>query len=140
MTMSPSLECFGTENLTNGYVRPYLMPDAWVSAPEDDTPVLEMNWDKAVEISSVRLFLDTDYDHPMETVQYGHPENEIPFCVSDIRVFDKSGNLLSEVRDNHKTIVDLVFPQSIKSDYLRFEFVRKNPDIPVSVFEIHVKQ
>jgi hypothetical protein len=111
-----------------------------VSALEDETPVLEMNWDEAVEISSVRLFLDTDYDHPMETVQYGHPENEIPFCVSEIRVFDKSGNLLSEVRDNHKTIVDLVFPQSIKSDYLRFEFVRKNPDIPVSVFEIHVKQ
>lgn len=139
MTVSPSLKCFGAENLTNGFIRPYLSPDAWVSALEDETPVLEMNWDEAVEISSVRLFLDTDYDHPMETVQYGHPENEIPFCVSEIRVYDKSGSLLSEVRDNHKTIVDLMFTQSMKTDYLKFEFVRKNPDIPVSVFEIHVK-
>jgi len=34
-------------------------------------------------INRIILNFDTDFDHPMESVQMGHPENRVPFCVKN---------------------------------------------------------
>ena len=75
----------------------------------------------------------------METVQYGHPENIMPFCVRSLKIYDRSGNMLASVDDNHKTIVDVEFREKLSADRLRIEFENCQDNVPVSVFGIFIK-
>ncbi|MBM3756004.1 MAG: FAD-dependent oxidoreductase [Acidobacteria bacterium] len=87
-TISPALNTFGVENLTNGFARPVRQPNAWVAAFEDEQPCLKLTWSKPQKISRVELMFDTDYDHPMESVLMGHPERVMPFCVPNVVVLN----------------------------------------------------
>lgn len=138
MSVSPALKSFGASNLLNGFVRPVTAPNAWIASPQDKAPSLDVIWEKKQTFSRMRLYLDTDYDHPMETVQYGHPENIMPFCVSDIEVYDAEGKMIASVYDNHRTIVDISFDGEICTDRLRLELANRQEDVPVSVFGIIV--
>jgi hypothetical protein len=107
MKISPALDCFSPQNLVNGFTRPWIQPNAWVAGEDDAAPVLTLGWDKQQAIQSITLFLDTDYDHPMESSQMGHPEDVMPFVVRDFSVFNEKNELLFDVKDNHQTIVTL---------------------------------
>lgn len=138
MSVSPAIECFGEMNMTNGYIRPTVSTNAWIASPDDQKPAICLNWDKKQEIRNIRFYLDTDYDHPMETVQYGHPENIMPFCVRNLIISDSLGNILATVRDNHKTIVDVAFHKPVLTDFLKVELDNGQDNVPVSVFEIRI--
>ena len=104
MTISPALNCYSNRNMVNGFTRPYIQTNAWAADWNDAKPAYHLRWDEQKKINSVTLFFDTDFDHPMESSQMGHPEDVIPFCIRNYRILDETGNLLFEKTDNHQTI------------------------------------
>ncbi|MFD2256015.1 FAD-dependent oxidoreductase [Luteolibacter algae] len=94
---------FEAAQVLSGPQRPSFGPNAWVAAAGDKQPSLKLKWQEAIEVKTVALFFDTDFDHPMETVQMGHPEREMPFCVKDFDLIDGDGKIIHEARDNHST-------------------------------------
>lgn len=138
MTIKPALDCFQIENVFNGFTRPGLTPNAWVSDPNDPSPQLTVKWDNPTTISGIKLFFDTDYDHPLESVLMGHPERIIPFCIRRYRVRDETGRLLFYKNDNYQTINDWIPGSSLVVRSLTFEFDHPGADIPASLFELHI--
>ncbi|MBL7969831.1 MAG: FAD-dependent oxidoreductase [Prolixibacteraceae bacterium] len=138
MTISPALDCFGAQNIVNGLTRPYIRPNAWVADRNDPKPTLTLKWREPKEIRSVTLFLDTDFDHPMESSQMGHPEDVIPFVIRNYRILDESENVLFEASENHQTINHWIPEKSLSAKLLKFEFEHPNPNVPASIFEIYV--
>lgn len=135
LCIEPAITCFTPENLTNGYVRPVNQPNAWVADLNDPVPAVVLEWDEVQTVSEIKLFLDTDYDHPMESVLMGHPESKIPFCVSNIRIKDESQNIIADIQGNHQTIIGInVSLPNIKK--LHIEFEQPDIQVPASVFEI----
>ena len=49
-------------------------------------PTLDIKWIAPQRISRVTLMFDTDFDHAMETVTRGHPEDVMPFAVKHYRL------------------------------------------------------
>ncbi len=138
MSISPALDCFQKRNITNGYIRPYIQTNAWVADWNDANPSVTIKWDEPKSIHSISLFFDTDYDHPMESSQMGHPEDVIPFCVREFKILDVNGKLLFEKTDNHQTINRWIPDQVLTTEYLKFEFEHPLGNVPASVFEIYI--
>lgn len=136
--VSPSIECFGTKNLVNGWVRPYMQPNAWVADLNDETSELVADFGETKEIRRIKLYFDTDYDHPMETIQWNHPESDMPLCVREFSVLDETGNEIYSTDANYQTITDIQLYSPLKVSRLNFKFNKPSSDIPVSVFQIEI--
>ena len=134
----PSLQCFTPEQLRNGYIRPYRQSNAWVADPNEKNPELLVDFGTPTEIHRIRLYFDTDYDHPMETVQWNHPESEMPFCVSDYQILDDQNQLVTSVNGNYQTINTLELTTTCHTRLLKFIFERKSSTIPVSLFQVEI--
>jgi hypothetical protein len=134
--INPPLDCFQVGNLCNGWTRPVSQANAWVADPADPAPALTLDWNSPQSISRIDLFFDGDYDHPMETVLWGHPEREIPFCVRRYRILDGGGRVLADIADNHQAhnIVQLE-PWAI-TQCIRIEELHTEASIPPAVFEV----
>jgi hypothetical protein len=97
------MDLFQPLEVLSGPQRPTTRPNAWVADPADPDPRLTLKWQQPVTLNKVVLCFDTDFDHPMETVQMGHPEREIPFCVKDFDLLDDRDHVIYEGRDHHAT-------------------------------------
>ena len=139
MEISPAIGDFKVENLSNGFLRPGSATNVWAAGLEDRVATVEYRWDKEVTVNEVTLYFDTDFDHPMESVQWGHPEDVSPFCVRNVRVLDGKGALLAWLTDNHETIVRIALPVPSKTSRLILEFERSLGNVPVSLFEVSVR-
>jgi len=135
-SVSPYIELFDKEYINNGYIRPYLRSNAWAAGLSDLNPEIRLSWERPQKINKIRLFFDTDYDHPMESVQFGHPEDIIPFCVQDYSIYDKDDNLLYEKTGNYQTINDVEFEPGISCSELKIKPEHPSKDIPAALFEI----
>jgi hypothetical protein len=138
MKISPALDCFDVCNVVNGFTRPYIQANAWVASWDDTNPGFTLQWEQAQKINSITLFFDTDFDHPMESSQMGHPEDVIPFCVQNFRIWDENGSLLFEKRNNHQTINRWIPENSLVTRFLKFEFDHPNEKVPASIFQIYI--
>lgn len=138
MNISPSLNCFSSKNIMNGYTRPYIQTNAWVAEKYDPSPKMTFKWDDTITINSVRIYFDTDFDHPMESSQYGHPEDRIPFCIKNYKIIDSNGNVLHECSDNYQTINLWIPENKFITNELSFEFQHPDPHVSASVFEIYI--
>ena len=138
MNITPALKCFSANNLINGFTRPYIQPNAWVADWHEMVSTVSMKWDKAQIIHSVTLHFDTDFDHPMESSQMGHPEDIIPFCVRNYKIKDELGNLLHEKKDNYQTINTWRPEFRLEAKELLFEFEQPVVNVPTSIFEIYI--
>lgn len=127
---------FSAENIVNGIDRPAQSPNAWVASLEDSTPTLTLRWDSAVSIRKLSLFFDTDFDHPMETVQMTHPENAMPFCVENYKVYDGEGRLISEVNGNHQSINQLVLSERLLTNEIKIVMEHPSTFIPAALFAV----
>jgi len=138
MEICPAINFFDAGNIANGYTRPGVLPNAWVASLEDDAPALELSWDSPQTVHGVTVFFDNDYDHAMESVQYGHPEDVIPFCVRDMEILTGDGKTLCCVSGNHSTIVSCVpgTPETVSR--LVFKFSKPMDKVPASVFQIFI--
>lgn len=134
--INPPLDCFRIENFSNGWNRPVSQPNAWVAAPEDKNPSLTLEWKQPQTISRIDLFFDGDYDHPMETVLWGHPEREVPFCVKQYRISADDGKILAEVHDNHHAQNTIRLKQPVTTICLRIEDIATGSDLPPALFDV----
>ena len=110
--------------------------NAWVADPKDPAPALDIDWQLPQSISDVVLMLDTDWDHPMETSLWSHPEDVIPFTLKDYRLTDGNGRVFAEVADNHQTINRIQFDEPVETDCLRVEVLASHGDVPAAIFSV----
>ena len=136
MNISPALTCFSKDQLVNGYTRPYLKTNAWAADWNDKNATITLKWEETQTIQCVSLFFDTDYDHPMESSQMGHPEDVIPFCVRNFTIKDENGNLFFEQKDNYQTINKWKPESGFSTKSLCFQFEQSFANVPTSIFEI----
>lgn len=139
MNIYPGIKCFHKENLVNGFTRPYIKTNAWTAAFDDLKPCLTLKWDETQTIKSLILYFDTDFDHPMESIQLGHPENVIPFCIRNYKVYNAKGDVLFEKTGNYQTINKWKPANGLKTDLLRIEFEHPGTHVPASVLGIHIE-
>jgi len=134
--VEPGLSKFAAENIKTGVFRPTTEPNAWVASPVDQHPTLNLKWEKEQKISSIELFFDTDYDHPMETVLMGHPEDVMPFCVRDYQIKDGKGNVLWKGENNYQTKNVIVLEQPIYTDMLTINLAHPSQNTPAALFSV----
>ncbi|WP_299555901.1 FAD-dependent oxidoreductase [Seonamhaeicola sp.] len=139
MEISPAIKSFNSDNIGNGYVRPWGAVNAWVADLNDENPTLKIEWDKAKTISEIKLFLDPDYDHPMESTLMGHPEEVVPFCVRNYVIRDLSGKVLHQVEGNYQTINSFKPSEPLNLKGFTVELGHPSKDVPAAIFEIVCK-
>ncbi|KAF0094897.1 MAG: hypothetical protein E1N59_1325 [Puniceicoccaceae bacterium 5H] len=131
----PVFTCDKTQ-LRSGFERPTSQPNAWIADPQDGAPMLEMRWDMPQELGSVVLAFDTDFDHAMESVLMGHPEEVMPFAVRDCELLDGEGRLVAQVSGNHQTLLHLAFEKGWKTDCLRLKLAHPSAHVPASLLAV----
>jgi len=137
LTLAEPLRVYAAANVVNGVARPTSRPNAWVASPADLHPTLTLTWSEPRTLARVELGFDADFDHPMESVLWGHPEREMPFCVRRYRLIDgDTGTVLAERTDNHETRNVHVFAQPVRTRSLRLELEHPSAYIPAALFEV----
>jgi hypothetical protein len=127
---------FGARNVVNGVDRPTDQPNAWVADLADPAPALTLRWAQPQTIAQIELMFDPDYDHPMESVQMGHPERRMLFCVERYCVLDEAGRELAACADNHQARNVVVLPQPVTTRLLRLELTAPAPHVPAALFGV----
>jgi hypothetical protein len=129
------LDCFEPSSVVNGLSRPVMQPNAWVAELHEPKPSLTLTWDAPQKISRIELSFDTDWDHAMESVQWGHHDAAMPFCVDCYRVLDDNNALIFECNENHQTRNTIRINESVVTKQLKLEIV-KTHGTPASIFEV----
>ncbi|WP_316837280.1 FAD-dependent oxidoreductase [Pedobacter nutrimenti] len=136
MRLDGAIEAFCATNIKNGIARPTTSVNAWVADIDDQLPSLKINWSEKKKIKRLVLSFDSDFDHPMESVLMTHPENIMPFCVRNYRVYDEAGHLLYKKTGNHQTRNEIIFEDSVYTSSIRIEVEHPSEQTPASIFEI----
>jgi hypothetical protein len=141
LRIDPPLACFGAANLKNGFARPTRQPNAWVADFADARPWLRLTWPEPQTIARVELWFDTDFDHPMESVQYGHPERVVPFCVRDVAIAAVSRESgveqeIAHVRDNYRTRQVFRLASPVTTKVLSLRLTPPNLNVPAPLFDV----
>lgn len=91
LKMNRPVQAWGVANIRNGAPRPTKRTNCWVPRGDaGERQMLEVSWETPVMLKEVVVLFDTDFDHALESVLRGHPERNIPFCVSSWRILDLS--------------------------------------------------
>jgi len=131
----PPISPYSVDFLSSSYERPFIQTNAWVSEPKDENPEIVLTWDDPQLLSRLILCFDTDFDHPMETVQWSHPENVMPLCARHFKVVDQDGNVLHETTKNHQSRVVVPFPHDAPIKSLKIVFPNSG-ESSISLFRI----
>jgi hypothetical protein len=137
LKLSDPITLFSAAEVATVSQRPVLKPNLWVASLDDREPRLTLKWSAPVLARSIILCFDTDFDHPMESVQLGHPEREIPFCVKDYDLLDESGNVLYTKRDNHQTRNVIIFEEVLRVGSLTIKILATH-GAPAAIFRVMV--
>ncbi|MBS0030400.1 FAD-dependent oxidoreductase [Chitinophaga sp. 22321] len=130
------IRLFQAESIRNGTDRPAGQPNAWVADWNDPQPALTLTWQQPQLISYIDLVMDTDFDHPMESVLMSHPESVMPFCIRHYRIKDAAGNVLAEKRNNYQTHNRLEFATPVTTDTLIIEVEHPSEQVPAALFAV----
>lgn len=136
ISLEHAIKKFGKENIKTGVYRPTTEPNSWVAAFEDKHPNLKISWNEIKKISQIDLFFDTDYDHPMESVLMGHPEDVMPFCIRNYEIKDGEGKIVFVKKDNYQTINRIYLPEAIETNELTVSFEHPSENVPAALFSI----
>ncbi len=138
MRITPALESFGIDNLCNGFIRPTNQANAWVSAKEVKNAQIQLKWETKQLVEQVILYFDTDYDHALESVQMGHPEKVIPFCVQEYQIYDGHQKLIYSAVGNYQTINKITFEVPVEMNAMTIVLKTESKHIPLSLFDIYI--
>ncbi|WP_062213113.1 FAD-dependent oxidoreductase [Streptomyces sp. NBRC 109706] len=135
LSIDPPLRAWPAASLGNGHARPTAQPNAWAADVDDDRPTVRLRWDAPRRLTRLELSFDTDFDHPMESVLWGHPERAMPFCVRHYLV--RAGErVVAERTDNHQTRDTLTFDPPVDTDELSVEVLASHGDTPPAIFAV----
>lgn len=138
-TLEPPLEIYSTENLAGSLARPYGSTNAWAAPLDQENPELTVEWPAPREVSSLTLFFDTDADHAMETVQMGHYDSVMPYCVRSYSVADDKGNTIASAADNHQAVNTFRFDPPVSTSSLTLRLSHPGRLVPASLFHMIIK-
>jgi hypothetical protein len=130
------IDAFKAVNITNGIDRPVAGPNAWVADWNDQNPALNISWKETKTIKRIDLLFDTDYDHPMESVLMGHPENVMPFCVRDYVIKDDRGRVVFAKTGNYQTRNVIELAESVITKSLTISLAHPSEDVPAALFSV----
>lgn len=130
------IDAFKAINIKNGIDRPVSYPNAWVADWNDKNPRLSIDWAEKQTIHQIDILFDTDYDHPMESVLMGHPENVMPFCVRNYSIKDDKGNTVFKKEDNYQTFNSIRFEQPVTTTRLTIEVAHPSNEVPAAIFSV----
>jgi hypothetical protein len=131
---------FSPGNVITHPLRPTDLPNAWVADPDDAAPTLTLRWDQPQTISHVGIFLDPDWDHPLETVILRHGFRTMPSLVQDFDLLSEDETVLAEVRNNHQTTVKIDLKnRPISTSELQIRIRPGKSPFPAAIFGIHVR-
>lgn len=136
MSFYPAVEIASIENIRNGFTRPTRVSNAWIADPTDSLPTIFLFWQKKVRISRVVLFFDPDYDHPMESVLMGHPEDRVPFVVKDYKIEDGQGRLLHQTKGNYLGRNEILLAEPSVTDKIVITLDHPTDNCPAALFEV----
>src|SRR5690606_19858347 len=136
LQVEPALRPFDVEQIKTGVYRPTTAPNAWVASQEDTAPQLKISWKEPQEIRHIDLFFDTDYDHPMESVLMGHPEDVMPFCVRNYKIVDDQGHIVFEKEDNYQSMNRIELEQPVITSALTIVVDSPSENVPASLFSV----
>lgn len=136
LEITPPLSAFSAAQIVNGIDRPTFAANAWVAEPSDPCPTLTLKWSAPRRISRVELWFDSDYDHPLESVLLGHPENASPFCVRQWRLKDGSGKVLGSCHEQHLSLAKVQFEQAHSTDRIILECLGTHGKAPAAIFAV----
>jgi len=91
---------------------------------------------EAFNIKTIQLSFDTDFDHPMESVLIHHPENRMPFCVRNYRIYDDKGKMIFEKKANYQSRNKIVLNEPLLTSSLTIEAEHPCGLTPAAIFEI----
>jgi hypothetical protein len=135
MAIDPPLPAFAPEAVTNGISRPVSATNAWAAELADPNPTLTLKWPKPVTFSRVEIDLDTDFDHPMESVLMGHPERDMPFCVPAVELI-ANGQIVGGFQNNHQTLRCIQLASPITTDKLEIRVTAPPSGAPAAIFAV----
>ncbi len=130
VSFDPPLQMFAATNVTNGYARPWCGVNAWVPAPEEKRPIIQLRWSTPQQIREIEVTFDTDFDHPMESVLLGHPERVMPSCVVAFKVYSEDHGVIASVQENHQTHWRLKLDPAIQTKQLSLEILESAAALP----------
>jgi len=107
-----------------------------VANPDDPSPFIRLEWDEPQLIGSMELCFDNDFDHPLESVLMGHPEDRMPFCVRDLNVSDDRGNAIAFLRDNHETVRYIHLAEPVETRALTIALSHPSAHVPAALFAV----
>ena len=136
LSFSSPIQLYSVEALRNAYYRPFNGTNAWMADFNDTDPQLKLTWESEQKLSVLTFFLDVDYDHPMETVQYGHYDSVMPQCVSAIDVYSH-GVLVAHKEEIHEGIVTFNFNPDLITDALVVKVKAGSPHTTPSLLGIY---
>ena len=136
MSIYPAVELAHIDNIRNGFTRPGSVSNAWIADPTDTVPTIFLFWQKKVRISRIVLFFDPDYDHPMESVLMGHPEERVPFVIRDYSIEDAQGRLLHQVKGNYLGRNEILLEEPALTDKIVIKMEHPTDNCPAAVFEV----
>jgi hypothetical protein len=104
----------------------------------DPHPELVLIWPNPVNIQKLVISFDTDFDHPMETSIWGHPENVVPFVVKVYKILNDQGQCVHQESQNHQTRNEILFEPPITTTKLVLQFRHPSAKVPAAVFGIDI--
>jgi hypothetical protein len=134
-TASPAIDLYRPENIRNGWQRPNAQPNAWVAEPGAKEPTLQLRWSAPQTFRTVQLHLDGDFDHPMESVLWGHPERAVAFAVKRYQLLGDGGRVLADVDDAHLALQIHRFDAPVTTRELSVRIL-ETWGAPAAVFEV----
>lgn len=96
------LQAWSAQDAIDGVMRPTDHTHAWVADPLDAEPTLTLSFAHPVQATEIGLMFDNDFDHAMETSQWGHFERVSPHCVKAYSLW-VNGKLLTQVANNTRS-------------------------------------
>ncbi|MBN8861461.1 MAG: FAD-dependent oxidoreductase [Sphingobacteriales bacterium] len=135
-TLNTPISAFSAGNTRNGINRPVCSPNAWVADFNDPQPTLVLQWPSPRGIKKIMLAFDTDFDHPMESVLMSHPENVMPFCIRNYRLYDDKKHLIFSKEGNYQSRNEIIFDKTISTSKLILECDHPSVNSPAAVFEV----
>lgn len=137
--VEPPQEIYSTSLLGDSLSRPVGSTNAWAASLDDSSPCLTVEWPAPQTLSSISLFFDTDYDQAMETVQMGHYDNVMPYCVTRYEITGDNGEVIAACDDNHQALNHIRLDKPVTTSRLDIHLQHPGQLIPASLFHIIIK-
>ncbi|MBD2867229.1 FAD-dependent oxidoreductase [Paenibacillus arenilitoris] len=140
----PETDAFAAANVTDGYLRPYGGPHAWVSEPlaQGREAWVELAWNKPASFREVHLVFNDDVNEDLINLHHHRtPFEAIPELVRDYRLeafADGDWQVLCRQRDNHKRKRVHRFAGPVVASKLRCVVEATNGGPRAEVIEIRV--